>query len=117
LIVHSLISLVTPSFAQINNAIAFAILLIVAVLSVIAIAIDRRALLVSALIYIGLVIAYALGNRGGGLDQSAIFFTTLVILGTFVIILGVGWQPLRRRLVALISPAIAAKLPPVPNSV
>lgn len=116
LIVHSLISLVTPSFAQINNTIALAILLIVAALSVIAIAIDRRALLVSALIYIGIVIAYALGARRGGLDQSAVFFTTLVILGAFVITLGVGWQPLRRRLVALISPAITAKLPPIPKS-
>lgn len=116
LVVHSLIPLVTPSFAQINNTIAFAILLIVAVLSVIAIAIDRRALLVSALIYIGIVIAYALGARRG-FDQSAVFFTTLVILGAFVITLGVGWQPLRRRLLALISPSVASKLPPVPKSV
>jgi hypothetical protein len=117
LIVHSLISLVTPSFAQINNTIAFAILLIIAGLSVIAVAIDRRALLVSALIYIGVVIAYALGAGRGGLDQSVIFFTTLVILGAFVITLGVGWQPLRRRLLALISPSVASKLPPVPKSV
>ena len=33
------------------------------------------------------------------------FFTTLVILGAFVIALGVGWAPLRRFLVAHISPA------------
>ncbi len=116
LIVHSLISLITPSFAQINNIIAFSILLIIALLAVIALAIDRRALLVSALIYIGLVIAYALGARQAGADPSGIFFSTLVILGVFVITLGVGWQPLRRRLVALISPAIANKLPPVPKN-
>ena len=97
MIVHSLISLVTPSFAQINNTIAGAILLIVAVLTVIAIAIDRRALLVSALIYIGIVIAYA-PAPGGRSEQGVVLFTTLVILGAFVITLGVGWQPLRKRL-------------------
>lgn len=114
LIVHSLISLITPSLAQITNAIALAILLIVAILAAIAIAIDRRALLVSALLYIGSVIGYAIG--GSGTSGSGVFFATLVILGAFVITLGIGWQPLRRRLVALISPVIAAKLPPVPKS-
>ena len=39
-----------------------------------------------------------------GPSQGGIFFATLVILGAFVITLGVGWQPLRRRLLALISP-------------
>jgi hypothetical protein len=113
LIVHSLISLITPRFDQINNITALAILGIVAALAVVAIAIDRRALLVSALIYIGIVIAYTLGGtRGGG---SAVFFATLIILGTFVIVLGVGWQPLRRGLLALISPSITSKLPPVPK--
>src|SRR5204862_5090982 len=51
LIVHSLISLITPSLSQITNGIAFTILLIVAAVALIAIAIDRRALLVSALAY------------------------------------------------------------------
>ena len=97
---------------------ADAILLIVAILAIVAIVIDRRALLVSALAYIGIVIAYAAGMWTGQSNptQGGIFFTTLVILGTFVIILGVGWQPLRRRLLALISPSIASKLPPVPKS-
>jgi hypothetical protein len=115
LIVHSLISLITPSLAEITNSTAFAILLIVAILAVIAIAIDRRALLVSALLYVGTVIGYAIS--GAGMSGSGVFFATLVILGAFVIILGVGWHPLRRRLLALISPAIAMKLPPVPNRV
>jgi hypothetical protein len=113
LIVHSLISLITPSLAEITNSIALVVLVIVAVLAFVAIAIDRRALLVSALLYIGAVIGYAIG--GSGMSGSGIFFATLVILGAFVITLGVGWQPLRRGLIALISPALAAKLPPVPH--
>jgi hypothetical protein len=117
LIVHSLISLITPGLAQMSNGIALSILLIAALLAVIAIAIDRRALLVSALAYIGIVIAYAAGMLTGQSNPSkgGIFFATLVILGAFVIILGVGWQPLRKRLIALISPVIANKLPPVPK--
>jgi hypothetical protein len=115
LIVHSLISLIAPNLSLISNAAAFIIVLIVAVLAVIAIAIDRRALLVSALLYIGVVIGYAI--QSSGLRGSGVFFATLVILGVFVIVLGVGWQPLRRRLLALISPSAASKLPPVPKSV
>ncbi len=118
LIVHSLISLITPSLSRITNTIALAILLIVVILAVIAIAIDRRALLVSALAYIGIVIAYAgsMWTGQSGPAQGGIFFSTLVILGAFVITIGVGWQPLRRRLLGLISPSIVSKLPPVPKS-
>lgn len=120
LIVHSLVSLVTPGFTQLNNALAVAILLIVTMLAIIAIVIDRRALLVSALIYVGIVIAYAIGGpttaAAQGFDTKAlVFFATLVILGAFVIVLGVGWMPLRRFLIARISPAIAARLPPAPK--
>jgi hypothetical protein len=120
LIVHSLISLLTPGLVQINNAVAAAIVLIVAVLAIVAIVIDRRALLISALLYVGAVIAYAIGGPAvwsatSGTDKGLVFFATLVILGVFVITLGVGWMPLRRRLIALISPSIAARLPPVPN--
>lgn len=120
LIVHSLISLIGSNFLQFNNTVAVAIMLIVAALAVIAIVIDRRALLVSALIYVGLVIAYAIGGAGlwqgtpRGMDRGLVFFATLTILGAFVITLGVGWAPLRRLLIPLISPSIAARLPPIP---
>jgi cation transport ATPase len=121
LVVHSLISLVTPNFVQFSNAAAVAIVLIVAVLAVIAIAIDRRALLVSALMYVGIVIAYAIGGlelwngHAAQADRGLVFFATLVILGAFVITLGIGWLPLRRGLIRHISPSIAGRLAPLPN--
>ncbi len=121
LIVHSLISLVTPSVFLVTNNVAVAIVLIVAILAVVAIAIDRRALLVSALLYVGVVIAYAIGGPSGwpagGAGQGTVFFSTLVVLGVFVITLGVGWMPLRRRLLAHISSSIAGRLPPVAKRV
>lgn len=120
LIVHSLISLITPGFTQINNVLAAAIILIVAMLAIIAIVIDRRALLVSALIYVGFVIAFviggpAIGELQGSDARGLVFFATLVILGVFVIVLGIGWMPLRRFLIVRISPSIAASLPPAPK--
>jgi hypothetical protein len=120
LIVHSLVSLITPDVRLLTDNAAIAIILIIAVLAIAAIAIDRRALLVSALLYAGVVIAYAIGGPAAsaarsGPDKALVFFSTLVILGAFVIALGVGWVPLRRRLIGLISPLIAGKLPPVPN--
>jgi hypothetical protein len=131
LIVHSLISLVSPNAAPTSAHIAWSILLIVAFLALIAIIIDRRALLVSALAYVGAVITYALAGpasselssfaaaraaKSGGLDRGFVFFLTLVILGTSVIALGVGWLPLRRWLLRHISPALARRLPPVPQT-
>jgi hypothetical protein len=122
LIVHSLIELAwlrSPggirSAASLTTESAIAIAAIVAVLAVVAIIIDRRALLVSALTYLGVVIGYAIANTIGqqGADKSFVFFATLVVLGALVVALGVGWQPLRRLFVSLLSPGIASRLPPV----
>ena len=122
LIVHSLIELVwarTPGVGRLASTLtaesAVAIALIVAVLATIAVITDRRALLVSALTYLGVVIGYAIANTIGqqGADKSFVFFATLVVLGALVLALGVGWQPMRRLLLSLLSPALANRLPPV----
>ena len=91
---------------------ALAVILTVAVLAVVAVLIDRRALLVAGLAYLGWAIAYALTDvgRGGPFTLAA----TLVILGAVVLTLGAGWVPLRRLLLPLLPPAIANRLPPVP---
>ncbi len=122
LIVHSLIDMVWPvapggisriSLGLTNEA-AVAIVLVVAILSVVAIITDRRALLVSTLVYLGIVIGYAITGTIGqqGADNTVIFFATLLVLGAFVVLLGVGWQPLRRVFLRLLSPGIANRLPP-----
>lgn len=122
LIVHSLVEMVwrgTPGVAgraaaNLTTEAAIAIALTVAVLSVIAVVTDRRALLVSALTYLGIVIGYAITNTIGqqGADKGFVPFATLVVLGTLVLVLGVGWQPLRRMFLALLSPGLANLLPP-----
>lgn len=122
LIVHSLIEMVWPvapggiSRVALNltNEAAIAIVLIVAILAVVAITTDRRALLVSTLVYLGIVIGYAITGTIGqqGVDNTVIFFATLAVLGALVVALGVGWQPLRRVFLRLLSPGIARRLPP-----
>jgi hypothetical protein len=119
LIVHSLIRLVIPGttgpFAvSMTTTSAIAIFVIVAALTAIAIVIDRRALLVSALIYLGVAIGYALTGaiRAGAGNEPVVFFATLVILGAMVLALGVGWQPLRRQFLRIFPPGLVGRLPP-----
>ena len=125
LIVHSVISLVSSPLAgaigrpaglltpNMNTQLALAVAIIVAVLAVVAVLIDRRALLVSGLAYLGGAIGYALTGSGPRGDPGVVA-ATLIILGAFVLTLGAGWVPLRRLLLALLSPAISNRLPPVP---
>jgi hypothetical protein len=84
----------------------------VAILAAVAVLIDRRALLVSGLAYLGGAIFYILADtgRGGGFTLAA----TLVILGAIVLTLGAGWVPLRRLLLPLLPAAVSGRLPPVP---
>jgi hypothetical protein len=91
------------------------VMVIVAVLAVVALLIDRRALLVAGLAYLGAAIGFALTGTGGvRADGAFVVAATLVILGALVLTLGAGWVPLRRRLLALLSPTISNRLPPVP---
>jgi hypothetical protein len=117
LIVHSLISIVTDKVSAyaMPGHVAVTIAIIVALLAVVAIAIDRRALLVSALGYLGAVIAYAIVTTGAGgerMDFPVVIFATLVTLGALVIALGVGWLPLRRALFRLLPRTLLDRLPP-----
>jgi hypothetical protein len=125
LIVHSLIRLVlpapgatrtglTPFGLTMTTTSAVTIFVIVALLTVVAVVIDRRALLVSALIYLGVAIGYALTSaiRAGTGNDTSVFFATLLILGAMVLILGAGWQPLRRVFLRLVPTVFVNRLPP-----
>ena len=56
-------------------------------------------------------IAFALSNAA--IDRSFILIATLVILGALVLALGVGWAPLRRRVVSVLPSNVVDRLPPV----
>jgi hypothetical protein len=111
LIVHSLMVLIISNTLQLDIFSSVRILAIAGLLTIVALVIDRRALLVSALSYIGIVIANTLSHAGT--NEIGTGIATLVILGILVLALGIGWTPLRRRIASYISPALMNRLPPV----
>lgn len=116
LIVHSLITMVAPEYRTLmSTPVAMAIVGIFAVLTVIAIIVDRRALLVSALVYVGVVIAYAITQTVAvqTSDGQFVFFATILALGALVLMLGLGWRPLRRAFVGALPNPLSNRLPPV----
>jgi hypothetical protein len=96
LIVHAIIPFVGGSSDDLGMAQAVSVLLIFAVLGLVALVIDRRALLVSALSYTGIAIAYLLSQSVAEEMQLS-----LTLLGLAVLVLGlsVGWRSLRRVIV------------------
>jgi hypothetical protein len=126
LIVHSLIWLVSPALTAPSVAVrggpwramtpelAAVIVFIFSMLALIAIAIDRRALLVAGLTYLGAAIGYAIGGGRAGPSVAFAVSMTLALLGALVLVLGVGWMALRRMLITHLSASLVNRLPPVP---
>ncbi len=73
---------------------------IVIVIAVVALAINRRALLVSSLGYAGFAIGFLMTDTGLGMGKVVAF--TLSILGMAIIFLGAGWHAVRNRLIKLL---------------
>lgn len=99
MIVHAVIPLVAGPVSALGTGQAFAVLLVFALLGVVALVIDRRALLVSGLTYAGIAIGYLLSQsvaEGMGLS--------LTLLGLAVVVLGLsaGWRSLRRAVLPLL---------------
>lgn len=84
---------------------------VVVALGLVALAVDRRALLVAGLGYLG----FAIGRLIAATEFSgeAIFAATLVVLGLLMVALGTGWQPARRGILRLLPAGLVARLPAV----
>ena len=81
-------------------------------LTLIALIIDRRAILVSSLLYLS--IAFYKIIEGLNLDDGLQFFVPIGIIGLLVVLLGIGWSPLRRLVMSLLPfDALKDRLPPV----
>jgi len=75
-------------------------LALVAGLGLVALLINRRALLVSALIYAGVAVATLLGEAQA--SREIVVAITLLILGGSVVALGAGWHAARRGLLKIV---------------
>jgi hypothetical protein len=106
LIVHPLLSRFTPAGSAGADVATGPILGVFFALGIVAVLIDRRALLVSSLIYVG--IAFGTLVRGAGWSDAAPL--TMLALGVLVLLLSGAWHPLRRALLSLLPHRLAARL-------
>jgi hypothetical protein len=102
LLVHSLIELFPAGGV-----------LVVVFLTILALSIDRRALFVSALGYLG----YVIGTTLIAPELVVWLASTLLILGLLVLVLGIGWQWLRRLVISCLPQNLIKRLPPVAAAV
>ncbi|RDJ26633.1 hypothetical protein DWF00_00140 [Bosea caraganae] len=111
LIVHPVIQLATGGLGQLSTLQALIILVLFVLLGLIALVIDRRALLVSGLSYAGIAIAYLVAQKvSDGLGLP------LALLGLAIVVLGLsaGWRSLRAWLVPLLPLGrLTDNLPPI----
>lgn len=77
-------------------------LVIVVALGFISLLINRRALIVSALLTTGVAIGVLMS--AAGLGAGALAASTLIVLGAFVLILGAGWHGVRRAMLGWVKP-------------
>jgi hypothetical protein len=113
LIVHSVISLlVAGERSDFDAGEAGIVIIVVLGLALVALVIDRRALLVSGLSYLGFAIGTLM--QQSQMSATGLAAATLILLGAFVVALGAGWKPARALLVGwLPRDGIARYLPPV----
>ena len=90
---------------------AFIALVVVAVMMMIGIIIDRRAFVTSGLISLGIAIGVI--ARESNLDLTQLAALPVFLVGLIVLILGVGWQRLRRIIVSVLPGELQRKLPPI----
>ncbi|MGQ0531600.1 MAG: hypothetical protein ACT4OF_02785 [Caulobacteraceae bacterium] len=77
-------------------------LVVVALLGFVSLLINRRVLIVSALITTGVAIGILM--NAAGLGAGALAASTLIVLGAFVLILGASWRSARRALLGWVKP-------------
>ncbi|GAA4761484.1 hypothetical protein GCM10023219_01910 [Stakelama sediminis] len=109
MIAHSIFQMLGVFDKNIGPAVAVLVLGLYVVFGFVALAVDRRALLVSSLVYV-LYALYALFTRAGALELSTAF--TALVIGSALLTLSAFWHPMRARVVALLG-GLKDRLPPV----
>ena len=113
LIVHSIVyPLLTESAVGLGAAVV--IVSLFAVLSLVALTVDRRALLVSSLFYLGSASSKLLSWSGVASENAGL---SILIVGGTVLVLSVAWQPLRRLVLQILPLAVRDLVPPAAKSI
>ncbi|MGK6321157.1 hypothetical protein [Sphingomonas sp. DT-204] len=109
MIAHSVFHLLGVFDETIGIGTALVVLALYVAFGFVALAVDRRALLVSSLAYV-LYALYALFQKAGAVELSAAF--TALVIGSALLLLSAFWHPARRLAVSLLG-GLAKRLPPV----
>lgn len=109
MIAHPLFQLLGVFSGDIGAGTAVLVLALYALFAVVALAVDRRALLVSSLAYV-LYAMYALVRSSGAVELSAAI--TALVIGSALLSLSAFWQPTRRLVVSRLG-TLGERLPPV----
>ncbi len=112
LIVHPLIrGFLHGLDARLTTGAAVGILAIFIGLGMVAVVIDRRAILVSGLLYAGYALSALIRAASASGSAVASVPVVILVLGAFILLLSAGWQPLRGLLLRRLPRAVAARLP------
>ena len=87
---------------------AFGVLAVYVAFGMLALAVDRRALLVSALAYVLFALTF-LFREFGAVELN--FALTALVIGSALLSLSAFWQPIRASVVGVLPEGLRAKLP------
>jgi hypothetical protein len=112
MLIHPLVTTVAGPVWRMDTVTALLMLAIFTVVALVALVIDRRALLVSSLLYTGSALVYLIQQAGLGGGQATLA-VTLLSLAVVVLSLSAFWRTIRTRLVPLLPLGrLASRLPP-----
>jgi hypothetical protein len=108
MIAHPIFNLIGVLGGEIAPLKALLVLALYGVFGIVALAIDRRALLVSSLVYVLFALAELFRQFGAvGLNVAL----TALVIGSALLLLSAFWHPIRRRIVEQLPADLQARLP------
>jgi len=110
MIAHPIFQMLGVFDGDIGAGVAVIVLALYLLFAGIAVAVDRRALLVSSLVYV-LYALYSLFRSAGAVELGAAF--TALVIGSALLTLSAFWQPMRRTVVGWLAQPMRLRLPPV----
>ncbi len=110
MIAHSVFQMLGVFRGDIGAGMALVVVALYVAFAAIALAVDRRALLVSGLAYV-LAALYALFRSAGAVELGTAL--TAFVIGSALLCLSAFWQPMRRAVVTTLSQSLRHRLPPV----
>ncbi|WP_417770038.1 hypothetical protein [Stappia sp.] len=110
LMVHSILALTTSGVGELDQGDAMIVIALFAALALVAVIVDRRAILVSGLGYFGVAIGTLMAEAD--ISGSTAVSVTLLLLGCFILLLGSAWRIVRRTVGRPLRDTALARLVP-----